>query len=190
MVYEGTVYHPECFKDKNNAMDSSLDTSADQTMETSEGNEVVPKEEPNAEEKPESHEVEKVVSPVKTENREPMDVTVAEPVSIKEEKDAVQETDIQENAPVEEMEVNNEEPVEKVEPEEEKSEEVKQDDQSANTSLADDNMSLAAPVVTQPKVVVTKWRRDRHWGPSSVLFYCIQKYILGHAPLLLEGFTT
>ena len=48
MVYEGTVYHPECFKDKNNAMDSSLDTSADQTMETSEGNEVVPKEEPKA----------------------------------------------------------------------------------------------------------------------------------------------
>ena len=178
MVYEGTVYHPECFKDKNNAMDSSLDTSADQTM--AEENEVVPKEEPM------SQEVDKVVSPAEAENGESMEVTVAEPVSIKEEKDAVQQTDNQENAPVEEMEVKSEEPVEKVEPEEEKAED-KQEDQSANTSLADDNMLLAAPVVTQPKVVVTKWRKDRHWGPSSVLFYCIQKYILGHTPLLLRG---
>merc|ERR1712029_814395 len=50
-------------------------------------------------------------------------------------------------------EVKSEEPVEKVEPEEEKAED-KQEDQSANTSLADDNMLLAAPVVTQPKVEI------------------------------------
>ena len=194
MVYEGIVYHPECFKDKNNAMDNSLDTSADTAMETSvvAENEIVPKQEPMADEESKTLEEEKVVAPVKAENdqEESMEVIEAgtESVSIKEETDAVQETNVQEDPNVEEMETKDEEANEEVKPEEEKAVEDKEEDRSANTSLvSDDNMLLAAPVVTQPKVVVTKWRRERHWSPSSVLFYCMQKYILGHHPLLLRG---
>ncbi len=188
MVYEGTVYHPECFKDKNNAMDNSLDTSADTGMETAVAeNEIVPKEEQIAKEEPKSQEDEKFVSTVEAENakEESMELSEAEtgPVPIKEEIDALQETDVHDNANVEEMELKNDEADE----EEEKTVEDKED-RSANTSLvSDDNMLLAAPVVTQPKVVVTKWRRDRDWSLSSVLFYCMQKYILGHHPLLLRG---
>ena len=67
-------------------------------------------------------------------------------------------------------------------------EEVKEDDPSANTSLvSDDNMMLAAPVVSQPKVVVANWRKGSHIGPSSVILYCMQKYILGHLPLSFRG---
>ena len=188
MVYEGTVYHPECFKDKNNAMDNSLDTSADTGMETAVAeNEIVPKEEQIAKEEPKSQEDEQFVSTVEAENakEESMELSEAEtgPVPIKEEIDALQETDVHDNANVEEMELKNDEADE----EEEKTVEDKED-RSANTSLvSDDNMLLAAPVVTQPKVVVTKWRRDRDWSLSSVLFYCMQKYILGHHPLLLRG---
>lgn len=194
MVYEGIVYHPECFKDKNNAMDNSLDTSADTAMETSvvAENEVVPKQEPMTEEEPKIPEEDKAVAPIKAENdkEESMEVTETETesVSIKEENDPVQETNVQEDPNVEEMETKDEEANEEVKPEEEKAVEDKEEDLSANTSLvSDDNMLLAAPVVTQPKVVVTKWRRERHWSPSSVLFYCMQKYILGHRPLLLRG---
>ena len=192
MVYEGIVYHPECFKDKNNAMDNSLDTSADTAMETSvvAENEVVPKQEPMAEEESKPLEEEKFAAPVKAENdeKESMEVTETESVSIKEETDEVQDTNVQEEPHVEEMETKDEEANEEVKPEEEKAVENKEEDRSANTSLvSDDNMLLAAPVVTQPKVVVTKWRRERHWSPSSVLFYCMQKYILGHHPLLLRG---
>ena len=193
MVYEGIVYHPECFKDKNNAMDTSLDTSADTGLETAAAvaeNEIVPKEEQIAKEEPKSQEDENVVATVEAENvkEESMELSEAETgsVPIKEEIDALQETDVHDNANVEEMELKNEAD-EEVKPEEEKTVEDKEEDRSANTSLvSDDNMLLAAPVVTQPKVV-TKWRRDRDWSLSSVLFYCMQKYILGHHPLLLRG---
>ena len=193
MVYEGIVYHPECFKDKNNAMDTSLDTSADTGLETAAAtaeNEIVPKEEQIVKEEPKSQEDENVVNTVEAENvkEESMELSEAETgsVPIKEEIDALQETDVHDNANVEEMELKNEAD-EEVKPEEEKTVEDKEEDRSANTSLvSDDNMLLAAPVVTQPKVV-TKWRRDRDWSLSSVLFYCMQKYILGHHPLLLRG---
>ena len=57
-------------------------------------------------------------------------------------------------------------------------------EESGNTSLVtDEHMQLAAPIMPQPKVVVTNWM-----GPSTaVILYSVQKYILGSFPLLLRG---
>ena len=88
MEYEGTVYHPECFKDKDNAMDNSL------LIEDKK--EVVPKQEPMSEGEFKSYEDKKIFPPVTIVNvkKESMEVTEAmiEPVSIKVENDAVKES--------------------------------------------------------------------------------------------------
>ena len=57
-------------------------------------------------------------------------------------------------------------------------------EESGNTSLVtDEHMQLAAPIMPQPKVVVTNWM-----GPSTAfILYSVQKYILGSFPLLLRG---
>merc|ERR1711872_1022631 len=53
MKHEGVIYHPECFKDKNN-MDTSVDTTLENsTMDTSENNvDEVPMEQAPVNEKP------------------------------------------------------------------------------------------------------------------------------------------
>merc|ERR1712073_212986 len=43
MEHENVIYHPECFKDKNNVVDTSMDTTTDSGLDTSA---VVTKEEP------------------------------------------------------------------------------------------------------------------------------------------------
>ena len=80
--------------------------------------------------------------------------------------------------PMEESEVKTEELTDDGVKEEEVEEE------SGNTSLVtDEHMQLAAPIMPQPKVVVTNWM-----GPSTaVILYSVQKYILGSFPLLLRG---
>ena len=62
MEHKGTVYHPECFKDKDNTMDNShLTLVADEE-------EVEPKQEQMAEQDSRSHEDEIFFFPIKTEN--------------------------------------------------------------------------------------------------------------------------
>ena len=190
MVYEGTVYHPECFKDKNNAMDTSLETSAVEEAD------VITKQDPEEMEtpvetaKPEAEETAAPPAEVESVKEESMELIETETanVSIKEEenKDGEEETNVQENESKMEVDVKNEEATEEEVKTEEKEEE-KVADLSASL-VSDDNMLLAAPVVTQPKVVVEPWRRGPgNTGPSSVLLYCMQKYILGQPPPLLRG---
>ena len=84
MEHKGSVYHPECFKDKDNTMDNSHLTPVEDEKE------VEPKQEPMAEKETKSHEEEKIVPPIKTENVKKVTEAKTEPVSI-EVENAVQE---------------------------------------------------------------------------------------------------
>ena len=99
MEHEGTVYHPECFKDKDNAMDNSL-LCEDKKK-------VVPKQEPLSEEEYKSNEDKKFVPPFTTVNvkKESTEVTETgvEPVSIKVENDAVKKSPKDVNALLESL---------------------------------------------------------------------------------------
>jgi len=161
MKHEGIIYHPECFKDKDNVVDTSLDSTMDKS--TIEQETVVTKIEPletmETDIKPvvENMETEaggdaNTCDTVKHEDDAPMEEST-EPINVKKEPSIEQPT---EEEPLEdasdvkqEAEVKTEDDVaEMVDTAEEKTESL-----SANTSLvSDDNLMLAAPVVTQPKV--------------------------------------
>ena len=194
MEHENVIYHPECFKDKNNVVDTSMDTTTDSGLDTSA---VVTKEEPadtEEEAKPSTEEMQQEDSIQETNDVkvEPPSAaeTSEEDLNVKEEITPIAApTDAMEESKEDAEDVKTETDIKTEDVSEEpQEEEVKEDDPSANTSLvSDDNMMLAAPVVSQPKVVVANWRKGSHIGPSSVILYCMQKYILGHLPLSFRG---
>ena len=195
MEHENVIYHPECFKDKNNVVDTSMDTTTDSGLDTSA---VVTKEEPadteEEEAKPSTEEMQQEDSIQETNDvkEEPPSAaeTSEEDLNVKEEITPIAApTDAMEESKEDAEDVKTETDIKTEDVSEEpQEEEVKEDDPSANTSLvSDDNMMLAAPVVSQPKVVVANWRKGSHIGPSSVILYCMQKYILGHLPLSFRG---
>ena len=195
MEHENVIYHPECFKDKNNVVDTSMDTTTDSGLDTSA---VVTKEEPadteEEEAKPSTEEMQQEDSAQET-NDVKVELpsaaeTSEEDLNVKEEITPIAApTDAMEESKEDAEDVKTETDIKTEDVSEEpQEEEVKEDDPSANTSLvSDDNMMLAAPVVSQPKVVVANWRKGSHIGPSSVILYCMQKYILGHLPLSFRG---
>ena len=196
MEHENVIYHPECFKDKNNVVDTSMDTTTDSGLDTSA---VVTKEEPadteEEEAKPSTEEMMQQEDSIQETNEvkvEPPSAadTSEEDLNVKEEITPIAApTDAMEESKEDAEDVKTETDIKTEDVSEEpQEEEVKEDDPSANTSLvSDDNMMLAAPVVSQPKVVVANWRKGSHIGPSSVILYCMQKYILGHLPLSFRG---
>ena len=178
MKHEGIIYHPECFKDKDNVVDTSLDSTMDKS--TIEQETVVTKIEPletmETDIKPvvENMETEaggdaNTCDTVKHEDDAPMEEST-EPIIVKKELSIEQPT---EEEPLEdasdvkhEAEVKTEDDVaEMVDTAEEKTESL-----SANASLvSDDNLMLAAPVVPQPKVVVVaRGRQSTNWSTISV----------------------
>ena len=84
LEHKGTVYHPECFKDKDNTMDNSHLTPVKDEKEVEQKQETIAKEEPMAEE-------ENCVPPIKTENVKKVTEAKTEPVSSIEVENAVQE---------------------------------------------------------------------------------------------------
>merc|ERR1712098_799997 len=182
MKHEGVIYHPECFKDKKN-LDTSVDTTLeDSAMDTSENNlNEEPMEQAPAEEKAIKAEVE----------RKNDDDTAAAPLenlSIKEETHDTENVKEEPKQEINEVNVKTEPSVSpKIESDETKNDEVKDEElneenvnSSGNTSfVVDDHMMLAAPVITQQKVVVAIWRKGRNNGPTSVVLYTKHKYISG-----------
>ena len=171
MIHEGVIYHPDCFKDlqKNGDLDNSLDTTADSVMDTSSG--VIKEEAPEETDQ----EMKPVVPDVKLEQTEemitepaaaePSEMVVETPVIPKEEQpeaepepeaantEAMELTEEDKTELTDQTEVKQEEP----EPDVKEEPEVKEveEESSANTSLVGDEEShmLAAPVMSQPKVV-------------------------------------
>ena len=179
MIHEGVIYHPDCFKDlqKNGGLDNSLDTTADSVMDTSSG--VIKEEaqeEPDQEMKSEVPDVRpEQTEEIKTEaaaeppaTAEPSEMEVETPVSLKEEQSEPESVNTE---AMEAMELTDEvkteltdqtaEKLEESEKEENEEKEVKEEaekeleeESSANTSLVgDESHMLAAPVMSQPKVV-------------------------------------
>ena len=176
MIHEGIIYHPECFKDlqKNGELDSSLDTTADSMMDTSTG--VIKEEAPEGSDQ----EMKPVVPDLKLEQpeemiseppapAEPIEMVVETPVSVKEEKPEQESetteamelteevktelTDPPADQPDEPTKEVKEEDAEDAEKEQEQEQEL-EEESSANTSLVgDESHMLAAPVMSQPKVV-------------------------------------
>ena len=191
---DGTIYHPECYKDRAQALDTSADadttldnetTSDEPVQETTE--EVVTKQEPTEEEE-ENKPSEADINP-------PSEASgVIEEGSIKKEEESEAKDDQCNNVEANEdsiMDPPKETSPEPMEESEVKTEELTDDgvkeeevEESGNTSLVtDEHMQLAAPIMPQPKVVVTNWM-----GPSTAfILYSVQKYILGSFPLLLRG---
>ena len=183
MIHEGVIYHPDCFKDlqKNGGLDTSLDTTADSVMDTSSG--VIKEEaheESDQEMKPtvpdvklEQTEEETTAEPASEPPAaaEPSEMEVEAPVSVKEEQpeslkiEAMELTEEVKTEPsdqtadkVEEKEgLKEEKDEEKDEEKEEVTEESEkelEEESSANTSLVgDESHMMAAPVMSQPKVV-------------------------------------
>ena len=175
MIHEGVIYHPDCFKDlqKNGDLDNSLDTTADSVMDTSSG--VIKEERPeesDQEMKPLVPEVtqeqaeEMITEPAPAESTE---MVVETPVSVKEEQpepesvntEAMEAMELTEEVKTEltdkleepEQEVK-EETEKEVKEEKEEAEKEVEEESSANTSLVgDESHMLAAPVMSQPKVV-------------------------------------
>ena len=180
MIHEGVIYHPDCFKDlqKNGDLDNSLDTTVDSVMDTSSGviKEETP-EESDQEMKPEVPEVkleqaeEMITEPTPA---EPTEMVVETPVSVKEEQpepesvntEAMEAMELSEEVKTEltdstanKLEEPEQEVKEETEKEVEAEKEVEtekevEEESSANTSLVgDESHMLAAPVMSQPKVV-------------------------------------
>ena len=207
---DGIIYHPECFKDRTQALDNSADADttmdADTTAEKSSMEttidvvtkqmettlDVVTKQEPTAideESKPSDTSLNDVNI-----KKEESDVENVQSESNNGEVSVKLEGAIEDSSP----DPSNEIPPESMESEvktEELSDEAQEDAKQesdgcvSHTSLVtDDNMQLAAPIMPQPKVVVTIWMKGSILGPSSVILYSVQKYILGLLPLSLRGY--
>ena len=170
MIHEGVIYHPDCFKDlqKNGGLDNSLDTTADSVMDTSSGaiKEETP-EESDQEMKPAVPDVkleqtEEMITEPAAEPpapAEPSEMVVETPVSVKEEQPEPEPVKTEPMELSEEVKTELTDPTadQLEEPEQEVKEEAEkevEEESSANTSLVgDESHMLAAPVMSQPKVV-------------------------------------
>lgn len=181
MVHEGVIYHPECFKDleKNGGcMDSSMDTTADSVMDNTADSAMDTSNSAIKDPAMDVEEMTPMVADVKLEQPEqseeesqPSSNEMETPISVKAEDEPLEPEIKTESAPPQQAESveaepnteNPEDPSEEVnkEPKEEEEEEDKKlaeeetdKASSANTSLVgDESHELAAPVMSQPKVV-------------------------------------
>ena len=197
---DGTIYHPECYKDRAQALDTSADadTTVDnettiETPSTESTEEVVTKQEPT--------EAEEEIKPSEAVINPPSEASgVIEEGSIKKEEESEAQdeqcnnVEAHEDSTMDDPKAPSPEPMEEseVKTEELTDDGVKEEEveESGNTSLVtDEHMQLAAPIMPQPKVVVTNWMNKASFlGPSTaVIFSSVQKYILGSFPLLLRG---
>merc|ERR1711983_421154 len=161
---DGTIYHPECYKDRAQALDTSADadTTVDnettiETPATETTEEVVTKQEPT-EEEDENKPSEVVINP-------PSEASgVIEEGSIKKEEPEAQDDqcnngDANEDSTMDPPKETSPEPMEEseVKTEELTDDGVKEEEgeESGNTSLVtDEHMQLAAPIMPQPKVEI------------------------------------